>query len=147
MVGKNSIIKENLTVCFHKFRLAARIAFGKFDKVKLLVTEINKLDVGKYVDRCIDEKRKSRAIRDMEIEITEKEQGMVLRDFLRREMGFSRAAITMLKQKETGLMVNGIRVTVRAVLHTKDRLYIDLNDASTNENEALVPIDLPLSVI
>ncbi|MCI8590506.1 MAG: RluA family pseudouridine synthase [Clostridiales bacterium] len=83
----------------------------------------------------------------MEIEITEKEQGMVLRDFLRREMGFSRAALTMLKQKETGLMLNGVRVTVRAVLHANDRLCIDLEDAKIHENEALVPVDLPVSVI
>lgn len=58
---------------------------------------------------------------------------------LRSELGFSRKAITKLKQKENGIVLNGSRVTVRAVIGENDILEINCDDGKEEENKNLVP--------
>lgn len=81
----------------------------------------------------------------MEIVITEAESGKCLRDYLKKDLGMSRAELSHLKSLETGIMINGIRVTVRAVLAAGDVLFLDRDDTEAGEN--VVPCDIPLDII
>lgn len=83
----------------------------------------------------------------MEVTIEKKYDGMLLREFLRQELDLSRASITRLKQKQNGLLLNGLHVTVRAVLKTNDRLSLALEDTVEDENALLFPQDLPFQVL
>lgn len=81
----------------------------------------------------------------MEIVITEAENGKCLRDYLKKDLGMSRAELSHLKSLDTGIMINGVRVTVRAVLATGDVLFLDRDDAAAGEN--VMPGDIPLDII
>lgn len=81
----------------------------------------------------------------MEIVITEAENEKCLRDYLKKDLGMSRAELSHLKSLETGIMINGVRVTVRAVLAAGDVLFLDRNDAAAGEN--VMPGDIPLDII
>lgn len=83
----------------------------------------------------------------MEVTIEKKYDGMLLREFLRQELDLSRASITRLKKKQNGLLLNGLHVTVRAVLKTNDRLSLALEDTVEDENALLFPQDLPFQVL
>lgn len=63
----------------------------------------------------------------MEIRITEREDGQLLRSYL-RALGFSGTLIKQLKYAENGLLLNGQRVTVRAVLHRGDLLSLAVEE-------------------
>ena len=67
-------------------------------------------------------------------------------DFL-KGVGYSHKAISRLKRLEDGILLNGTRVTVRAILHTGDHLSLAVEDRAEEENPYLEPVDLPLSVI
>ena len=67
-------------------------------------------------------------------------------DFL-KGVGYSHKAISRLKRLEDGILLNGTRVTVRAILHTGDTLSLGVEDRAEEENPYLEPVDLPLSVI
>ena len=77
--------------------------------------------------------------------ITKAEEGTLLREYLRKTLGLSRAELTVLKQRDEGILLNGIRVTVRAVLHEGDILTLDRVDKTSSE--AVVPRNLPLSIL
>ena len=81
----------------------------------------------------------------MEIVITEAENGKCLRDYLKNDLGMSRAELSHLKSLDTGIMINGVRVTVRAVLAAGDVLFLDRDDAAAGEN--VMPGDIPLDII
>lgn len=81
----------------------------------------------------------------MEIVITEAENGKCLKDYLKKDLGMSRAELSHLKSLDTGIMINGVRVTVRAVLATGDVLFLDRDDAAAGEN--VMPGDIPLDII
>lgn len=81
----------------------------------------------------------------MEIVITEADNGKILRDYLTKDLEMSRAELSHLKNLETGIMLNGVRVTVRAVLRNGDVLSLDRDDISSGEN--VVPTDIPLDII
>ena len=57
----------------------------------------------------------------MQFVITAADDGKLLRAFL-REQGVSAALSARLKRREDGMLLNGIHVTVRAVLHEGDVL-------------------------
>mgnify|MGYP004601300429 CR=1 FL=1 len=69
----------------------------------------------------------------------------LLRDYLRFELGCSGKVITELKKSETGILLNGNRVTVRAVLHEGDILSLKIGDADDSEN--IIPVELPLDIV
>lgn len=81
----------------------------------------------------------------MEIVITEAENRKCLRDYLKKDLGMSRAELSHLKSLDTGIMINGVRVTVRAVLAAGDVLFLDRDDAAAGEN--VMPGDIPLDII
>jgi len=71
-------------------------------------------------------------------------EGRLLRDYLRHDLGFSRKQVTLLKQRENGILLNGKRVTVRAVLHEGDILILDTEDKTSSE---ITPIKGELDII
>lgn len=67
-------------------------------------------------------------------------------DFL-KGVGYSHKAISRLKRLEDGILQNGRRVTVRAILQEGDTLSLAVEDRTEEQNPYLEPVDLPLSVI
>ena len=79
-----------------------------------------------------------------EYRITEAESGRLLRAYL-ESLGISSRTLSLLKQKEDGITVNGTKVTVRYVLKAGDRLRLDFSD--TEGNDHIAPAPLPLHIL
>lgn len=71
--------------------------------------------------------------------------GELLRTFLKKKVGISAALLAHLKNNEQGILQNGIRVTVRAVLHTGD--VIDLAVEDETQNEKVLPEEIPVEAV
>ena len=72
--------------------------------------------------------------------------GCTVKDFLQKELKLSRKMITRLKNIDFGIVLNENKVTVRAVLHTNDRLSVSIDFESKPSNEIL-PVNLPLEIL
>jgi len=83
----------------------------------------------------------------MDIIIEDKYHGTVLREYLRAVIGISRAMLIKLKKDENGILLNGERVTVRAVLSSGDKLSVAIEDTPADENPYLEAVDSPLDII
>ena len=81
-----------------------------------------------------------------EIVIDRTLDGRTVKDFIRAG-GISRAELIRLKKREDGILLNGVRVTVRAVLKTGDRLYLGRDDRSDDENPFVESVDLGLEPV
>lgn len=73
--------------------------------------------------------------------------GMTVREFVLSELGLSRGLLTRLKSLEKGILLNGERVTVRAVLHEGDTLLLETEDFDTDVNEHIEPVDIPIEIL
>ena len=82
----------------------------------------------------------------MEIRIDESFAGHTVKDWLYKN-GISRGLITHLKKLDGGITVNGEHATVRCVLDAGDTLALALDDRAEDENQFLVPTELPLDII
>lgn len=82
----------------------------------------------------------------MEFLIDEEFDGLTVRDLLYRR-GLSRGAITRLKKLESGITVNGERVTVRRVLAKGDILRLTTEDLREDENGHLIPEEMALDIL
>lgn len=58
--------------------------------------------------------------------------GLTVKQILVDELGFSKKAITALKARENGILINGKHVTVRAKIAEGDILTINLDDEESN---------------
>lgn len=76
--------------------------------------------------------------------IDQANDGRVLRGFL-QELGVSAALCARLKRSERGMLLNGCRVSVRAVLHAGDTLELAIEDDAPSCG--VVPRPLPLEVL
>ena len=84
----------------------------------------------------------------MKLTISEKLDGMLIRDILENEIKFSGAIITFLKTRDNGIMLNGERVTVRKTVRQGDILELDYTDDKTMaEKSEIEPVDLPLDIL
>lgn len=72
--------------------------------------------------------------------------GMSVKEILTDKLGFSKRAITELKTRPDGILINGAHVTVRAVVREGDVLEINASDVSSNE-EKLVPSNVLPEII
>jgi 23S rRNA pseudouridine1911/1915/1917 synthase len=77
--------------------------------------------------------------------ISSEYDGMILREYLRNVLRLSRAELTELKKRDDGIMLNGTRVTVRAILKEGDELILSRDDIESSEG--VVPIQLPLEIL
>lgn len=82
----------------------------------------------------------------MTIIISEHWNEKTVSDFL-KGVGYSHKAVSRLKRLEDGILLNGVRVTVRAILHTGDTLSLAAEDRAEEQNPYLEPVDLPLDVL
>lgn len=73
------------------------------------------------------------------------EDGLLLRDYLKNRLHFSRKLLSGLKFREDGILVNGRRVTVRFKLSAGDVLA--LNTADEESENAPAPVELPLDIL
>lgn len=71
--------------------------------------------------------------------------GRTLKDYLFSGLSLSRAQVIVLKKKEQGMLLNGERVTVRALLMEGDLLELELEDEQSPED--LVPYEYPLQIL
>lgn len=78
---------------------------------------------------------------------------VLLRTYLRRELGLSTNALKRLKFREDGITVNGTHVTVRYLLQPGDVVALDTDDRRDTDVRAegafssVEPADLPLTVV
>lgn len=77
-------------------------------------------------------------------EIQEKYNNQPLLFFL-KEQGFSHGVITHLKRTENGLLLNEKWAYVRDILHTGDKLKVQIIENESSEN--IVPASLPLNIV
>ncbi len=77
--------------------------------------------------------------------ISSEYDGMLLREYLRSVLRLSRAELTELKKRDDGIILNGARVTVRAVLKEDDELILSRDDVASSEG--VIPVDLPLDIL
>lgn len=80
----------------------------------------------------------------MEFRIEQKDHGRTVRDFL-RSVGVSAALSAKLKRREEGILLNGTRVTVRAVLQAGDVLTLAIEDDAPSEK--LLPLSVELDIL
>ena len=80
----------------------------------------------------------------MVFHITEAEDGRILRSFLKETLGISSHTLANLKRRPDGITLNGVTVTVRAVLHTGDVLALAVEDDESNEDVLPCPIPIKL---
>lgn len=83
----------------------------------------------------------------MDIVIGEKQSGKTVLNVLQGDLCLSRRMITFLKQKENGILLNGIHATVRNKLKTGDVLSIDYSDSEDSELSAIAPVPMPLDIV
>ena len=72
--------------------------------------------------------------------------GLTIKQILTDRLGFSKRAITALKSRPDGILLNGIHATVRATVSDGDILEINCDDQSAN-TEKLVPSSVLPNVI
>lgn len=83
----------------------------------------------------------------MKFTIEPRYDGMIIRDFARREIGLSRGSLTRLKQLDRGIVLNGSPVHVGVVLRTGDILELDTSDRTEEVNGYIEPSELPLDIL
>ena len=81
----------------------------------------------------------------MQLIISVEQDGMMLRDLLKKHCKLSHRMTKRLKYSEGGLLVNGESVTVRRVLRTGDLVELAAEDAAPTEK--IRPVDLPIDIL
>ena len=69
--------------------------------------------------------------------------GLTVKEVLINELGFSKRALTSLKAKPDGILINGEHATVRAKIKENDILTINSNDDVNNEEKLIPSLTLP----
>ena len=82
----------------------------------------------------------------MEIRVDRSLDCTDLLSFLKSK-GFSHRLISRLKRLENGIMLNGKRVTVRALLHEGDLLTVADGDTSDDVSENIIGSDIPIDIV
>lgn len=83
----------------------------------------------------------------MEYIINEKQDKILLRDFLRRELKLSARLVKSLKKYENSILVNGEHSIVTKRLSKGDVVTLDFTDKEEDVNEYLEKTDIPLDII
>lgn len=69
--------------------------------------------------------------------------GLTVKEILTNELGFSKRAITSLKNRPDGILINGEHATVRAIIKENDILTINLDDKGDNSEKLVPSLTLP----
>ncbi len=81
----------------------------------------------------------------MKYYVSAEHNGKLLREYLTNILLLSRAELTRLKKREDGIVLNGKRVTVRAVIKTGDLL--ELNRDDDEPSGGITPTEMPLDIL
>ena len=71
----------------------------------------------------------------------------MIREVLKKDLGYSVNLIKKLKFSPDGIKVNGSWVTVRYVLCRGDVLFLDTEDKEEDISPYIIPVDLPLTAV
>lgn len=80
----------------------------------------------------------------MEFRAASNHEGMTLRQLLKKELCLSTKLMKHLKFEDNGILVNGVRVTVRYVLSEGDVVSLAIED---RESAPIKPVDLPIEIL
>lgn len=80
------------------------------------------------------------------VTISQQEQGIKLRSYLKGVLGFSSHAISSLVHTREGILVNGARPLFNIVLHAGDMLRVEISDRKPPRSKP-VPCDIPLEIV
>ena len=80
----------------------------------------------------------------MELIATHRHHGMTLGQLLKKELRLSTKMIKHLKFTDNGMLVNGVRVTVRYPLHEGDVISLAIED---RESAPIEPVELPIEIL
>ncbi len=83
----------------------------------------------------------------MDFLIDSAHDGKTVRSYIKYTLHISSRLLTVLKQTENGITVNGSHVTVRHVLHVGDLLSLDLDDRAEHASQNVPPSDIPLEIL
>ena len=81
----------------------------------------------------------------MDFLIEAKDEGCTVKAFLAKTLHPSHKLLRSIKFREDGILLNGDRVTVRAILHAGDLLALALDDELVEPS--IEPVDLPISIL
>ena len=81
-------------------------------------------------------------MQELRIEVKDIPDTVSLRDYMRKELGFSTSLIA--KVKYGGIKINGLQVTMRATLKTGDILSVSF---PLEQSENIPPIDIPIDIV
>ena len=80
----------------------------------------------------------------MQFPITDADDGLTVRAFLNERLAPSVKLLKYLKYRPDGILVNGVRVTVRHVLHSGETLTLALSDRESPAALEPAALDLPI---
>lgn len=83
----------------------------------------------------------------MDFIIDHAHDGKTVRSYISHTLSISSRMLTVLKQTENGITVNGKHVTVRCILHQGDLLSLAIDDTPARASHNIPPADIPLEVI
>ncbi|MBR7099036.1 MAG: RluA family pseudouridine synthase [Clostridia bacterium] len=81
----------------------------------------------------------------MDFLVSAADDGRLLRDFIKQNIRLSGKMLKYLKYQNDGILVNGVRCTVRRQLRAGDVVTLTLSDHESAEE--LLPVDLPLEIL
>ena len=83
----------------------------------------------------------------MEFIIDQEHHGKTVRSYIQHTLSISSRMLTVLKQTENGITVNGQHVTVRCVLSKGDVLHLAIDDTPERASHNIAPSDIKLDVL
>ena len=83
----------------------------------------------------------------MEIKADGRYEGRMIREVLKKDLGYSVNLIKKLKFSPDGIRVNGEWVTVRYVLKKGDVLSLKTEDGEDEVSPYVIPQDLPVDIL
>ena len=69
-----------------------------------------------------------------------------VKEFIAKHAKLSAKLLTKIKKLDDGIMLNGKRVTVRAILHEGDTLVLNI-EQEEKTSDSIAPINIPLDII
>lgn len=83
----------------------------------------------------------------MDFIIDKEHHGRTVRSYIQHTLSISSRMLTVLKQTENGITVNGEHVTVRRILNEGDVLGLAIDDTYERASHNVPPADIPLDVL
>lgn len=83
-------------------------------------------------------------MKKIKLEISDEMDGKIIKDLLHNPLEISSRLITKLKSYDDGILLNGIRVTVRKEVHKGDILELNIHQESSDN---IIPKNIPIDIV